>query len=195
LELVSLIFIFDKMKWFFRFFKSVFLVLFVLFLLRSWLFKMTVQYVPASEQSLFELTDEALLQSLESPASGISLEVILRQALDLTTRRLRFRGGHNPIDPNRLFHKRKAHCVGYAAYFATVFNQLAQRAGMGSRYRAHHLRGHILFLGLDLHQFSHDPFFKDHDFNSVEDRASGKRFFIDASVKDALGITFVKGEN
>jgi len=183
------------MKRLFRVFKLIFLILLILFLLRSWLFKLTVQYVPVSEQPLFELTDKALLQSLESLTIGTSLDAFIRQSLDLTAGQLQFRTGYHTTDPNRLFYTRKAHCVGYAAYFAAVFNELAQRAGMSDRYKAYHLRGRVLFLDLDLHQFFDDPFFKDHDFNSLGDLTTGKRLFIDASVKDALGITFVKGEN
>jgi hypothetical protein len=56
------------------------------------------------------------------------------------------------------------------------------------------LRAKITFLDFDLHQLTDSPFFKDHDYNVVEDMQSGERLFVDASTKDVLGIGIVKSE-
>ncbi|MCC6724288.1 MAG: hypothetical protein IT258_07220 [Saprospiraceae bacterium] len=84
--------------------------------------------------------------------------------------------------------------MGYAAYFSTVCERLIKRAGLVERYRVKHLRAKISFLGFDLHHLTNDPFFKDHDYNMVEDLKTGSKVFVDASTKDVLGIGFVNSE-
>jgi hypothetical protein len=180
------------MKFLLRILKIAFLFLLVVFLLRGWLFRQTVRYQPTEERQEFALTDPVFQQKLENLPAETSIEKIIRQALDLTAGRLHFRTKRTENDPNLSFHNRRAHCVGYAAFFATTCNKLLQQAGLENRYHARHLRGEMFLLGINLHLFSNDLFFKDHDFNVVEDKLTGEQFFIDASVRDYLGIAYVR---
>ena len=123
-----------------------------------------------------------------------NIEDIIYNAIDLTTHRLSFASQKTEVDPNLSFHGRQAHCVGYAAFFATACNFLIEKNGLQEEWKAEHIRGRIEFLGIDLHQFSADPFFRDHDFNLVENRRTGERYLVDASVRDVLGIHFLKNQ-
>ncbi len=177
-----------------RFFKSLFLLLLLLFLLRGWFFRKTVSYHLTGSKETHALTEAGYRHFIDNQPVDTSIDKIIRQALRLTTDRLRFTTGKNDIDPNQLFHSKNAHCVGYAAFFATTCNELFRKSGLDGRFEVKHLRGKISFLGLDLHQFFDGPFFRDHDFNVILDKTTGKRYYVDASVRDVLGIVYVRGE-
>jgi hypothetical protein len=174
--------------------RNSFLLLLVLFLLRGWLFRLMVAYHPMSERSTIVAKDKNLLQQLENQVVDTALQRIVDQSLDLTVSQLQFSFGKCESDPNRLFYTKKANCVGYAAYFNTVCENLIGQAGLESRFKVKHLRAKITFLDYDLHQVTDSPFFKDHDYNIVEDLGTGERIFVDASTQDVLGIGYVKSE-
>ncbi len=182
------------MKTLARFFKIAFLLLLFGFLLRGCIFRSTVYYRANSEGPDLTATDQNFKQFLDNQPLDKNIEHLTRRSLDLTAERLRFSAGRNETDPNRLFHTRKANCVGYANFFATTCNEMLRKAGLEKEWRARRLRGNISFLGINLHQFSKDPFFRDHDFNVVENRETGERYFVDASVRDVLGVVYVEGE-
>ncbi len=170
------------------------LLLLIFSLLRGWLYRLLVSYHPISERPAIEAKDGNLLQQLENQPIDTSLQRIVKRSLNLTTSQLMFSSGKCDSDPNLLFHSKKANCVGYAAFFTTVCNEAIRRAGLEKRYRAKHLRAKITLLGYDLHQLTDSPFFRDHDYNMVEDLQTGEKLFVDASTKDVLGIGFVKSE-
>lgn len=174
--------------------RNIFLIAIVLLLARSWIFRLLISYQPISDRPAIEAKDENLLQQLENQPIDTSLQRIIKRSLNLTTSQLMFSFGKCDSDPNLLFHSKKANCVGYAAFFATVCNEAIRRAGLEKRYRAKHLRAKITLLGYDLHQLTDSPFFRDHDYNMVEDSQTGEKLFVDASTKDVLGIGFVKSE-
>ncbi len=177
-----------------KLFRNSLLLLLAVFLFRGWLFRLMVTYHPISERPTIVAKDEKLLQQLENQVIDTALQRIIDQSLDLTASQLQFSFGKCESDPNRLFYTKKANCVGYAAYFSTVCENMIERAGLDSRFKVKHLRAKITFLGYDLHQLTDSPFFKDHDYNIVEDLRTGERIFVDASTQDVLGIGHVKSE-
>ncbi len=174
--------------------RNSFLLLLALFLLRGWLFRLMVAYHPVSERPTIVAKDEKLLQKLENQVIDTALQRIIDKSLDLTASQLQFSFGKCESDPNRLFYTNKANCVGYAAYFSTVCGSMIKSAGLENRYKVKHLRATISCLGLDLHQLTDSPFFKDHDYNLVENLLTGEQFFVDASTKDVLGIGYVRSD-
>jgi hypothetical protein len=174
--------------------RNIFLIAILLVLVRGWLFRLTVTYHPISERAAITATDEKLAQQLGNQPIDTAIQSIIRRSLNLTTSQLQFTFGKCDSDPNHLFHTHKANCVGYAAYFNTVCEAMIARAGLNNRYKVRHLRAKITFLGLDLHLLTDSPFFKDHDYNMVEDLQTGERFFVDASTKDLLGIGHVNSK-
>lgn len=168
------------------------LFLFLLFLSRHWMFEKTVSFHPISEQSTFQVTDDSFHQYLTNTKTENEIEKAILEALDLTAVRLSFASQKTEVDPNLSFHGKRAHCVGYAAFFATACNFLLEKNGLADKWQAKHVRGKISFLGIDLHQFSDSPFFHDHDFNVVEKTESGERFIVDASVWDVLWVKVFK---
>jgi hypothetical protein len=175
-------------------FRFILLLILLVIVLRGWLYRLTVTYHPISERPSILTTDKGFRQQLEYQPVDTSMQRIVRQSLSLTTSQLEFSFGKCDSDPNHLFYSKKANCVGYAAYFNAVCQQLLAQVGLEKRYRVQHLRANITFLGFDLHQLTDSPFFKDHDYNMVEDLRTGERIFVDASTKDVLGIGIVECE-
>ena len=173
-------------------FKYTLLFLLALFLSRHWLFEKTVRFLPISEQPNYIVSDSLLYRFLAAPKPEKEIEDIIRQAVDMTAGQLKFASQNTATDPNISFYGRRAHCVGYAAFFATTFNFLIKKNMEENNWRAKHVRGKIYFLGIDMHQFSDSPFFRDHDFNVVENRRTGEQYIVDASVRDVLGIWVLK---
>ena len=172
-------------------FKYTLLFLLALFLSRHWIFEKTVSFHPISEQPNYIVSDSLLYYFLAAPKAEKEIENIIRQALDMTAERLEFASQNTATDPNISFYGKRAHCVGYAAFFATAFNFLINKNSGEKIWEAKHVRGKISFLGIDMHQFSDSPFFRDHDFNVVENIRTGEQYIMDASVRDVLWIKYV----
>ena len=171
-----------------------FALLLLLALFRGWVFRLLVTYHPILEQQTYSVSDKNLSQLLDNQSIDSAVENIVKQALYLTANQLRFTSGKNFTDPNQLFYSKTAHCVGYAAFFNTTCQALLRKAKLENRYRVKHLRGKLTLLGFDLHRLTNSPFFRDHDFNMIEDLQTGKKIYVDASLRDVLGIGFVRGE-
>ena len=177
-----------------KFLKYSFLALLILFLTRGWIFRQLVTYNTQTERPAFSLTNEALTQSIENQQIDTSIQSIIRRSLVFTTDNLCFTFENCDTDPNLLFASQKTNCTGYAAFFNTTCQTLLRKEKLENRFRVKHLRGKLTLLGFDLHRLTDSPFFRDHDFNVVEDLETGNKIYVDASLQDVFGIGFVSGE-
>ncbi|MBI1226430.1 MAG: hypothetical protein GC192_14450 [Bacteroidetes bacterium] len=138
--------------------------------------------------------NQAFLQSIENQQVDTNIQNIVRHSLLYTTDHLRFTYEKCDTDPNQLFSSQKTNCVGYAAFFNTTCQASLHKAKLGNRFRVKHLRGKLTLLSFDLHRLTSSPFFRDHDFNLVEDLETGEKIYVDASLQDVFGIGLVSGE-
>ena len=83
---------------------------------------------------------------------------------------------------------KKANCVGYAAMFNAIASYLIKKQGVENEYEVQHKIGKLDFLGIDLHQYSGSPFFKDHDYNIICNKITKEEVAVDASVADYLWV-------
>ena len=51
--------------------------------------------------------------------------------------------------------------------------------------------GQIYFLSTNIHEYFSDPFFKDHDFATIENSKTGEIYAVDPTVSDYLSIDFI----
>jgi len=119
------------------------------------------------------------------------VEQIVKLGLSITSEQLNFTDGKNEIDPNKLIRSRTAHCVGYASFFATTCNYLLAKHNLSKSWTAKPQVGQLYFLGVNIRQYFSTPFFKYHDFVTIENKATGQTFAIDPTVSDYLCIDFV----
>jgi hypothetical protein len=160
-------------------------------LFRGWVFRSTVAYYEVGEREIVELTDEELIAELEN-YEHFSFEEIKEIAEDITNKKLKFALRKVSGDPNRILQNGKANCIGYSALFNSIAQYLIKKQKEEDKIQVKHLVGKIEFLGMDLHQISEDPFFKDHDFNMIENLETGEKIYFDPSVSDILKIRRIR---
>lgn len=92
----------------------------------------------------------------------------------------------------------KANCVGYAQLTSTIINYAFQVKKLP--YKAKPVVGKVHLFGIDLNNVAqkilpkkHRSFFKDHDFVEVD--LGNKTVFIDSSLQDLTGLTFMQINN
>lgn len=119
------------------------------------------------------------------------LEKTINECSELVCERLSF-SAINDI-PNG-----KANCVGYAQLTSAVINYAFQVKKLP--YKAKPVVGKVYLFGIDLNNVAqkllpkkHRSFFKDHDF--VEVGLGDKTIYLDTSLQDLTGLTFMKIHN
>ena len=101
----------------------------------------------------------------------------------------------NDVDPNKLITSRKAHCIGYASFFATTCNYLLKKYNLSDQWTAKPKVGQLYFIGQNIHKYFNSPFFKDHDFVTIENKKTDQIFAVDPTVYDYLLIDFINYTN
>lgn len=162
---------------------------------RGWLYTHLLTYRSVGVRAAVYATSHrdliAYLDSGAKNADKMAIEDLIRRALSLTSEKLHFADNQTDIDPNKLIHSGKAHCVGYAAFFATTCNYLLKKQGLADTWEAKPQIGQLYCLGINVHPYFHSPFFKDHDFVTIENKNSKQIWAVDPTVHDYLGVDFV----
>lgn len=164
-----------------------------LILFRGWIYRSLVTYESVGERTGYSVTNEQLASViLEHPDPGSpGVREIIRTSLDITGKQLHFTAAKNDNDPNKLISWRSAHCVGYAHFFASSCNFLLEQHGFSDLWEAKVQVGQLYVFGTNVHRYFSSPFFKDHDFVSIENRETGEVYAVDPTMADYLGIGFV----
>ncbi|MCB9307479.1 MAG: hypothetical protein H6565_12865 [Lewinellaceae bacterium] len=157
---------------------------------RGWIYRHTVAYRSVGQRPLYAATEPALLKFIRSDAEETSpgIEAVVRASLSKTSGHLRFSASRRDSDPNKLIHAKTAHCVGYAAFFATTCNDLLEQSGLSDTWTAIPQIGQLYLFGKNVHGYFNTPFFKDHDFVVVRNKSTGETIAVDPSVHDYLYI-------
>lgn len=102
------------------------------------------------------------------------------------------------FDRKNMIPNGKANCVGYAQLTSAIINYAFQVKKLP--YMAKLVVGKVYLFGIDLNNVAqkilpkkHRPFFKDHDF--VEINLDDKTVFIDSSLQDLTGLTYMQINN
>jgi hypothetical protein len=121
-----------------------------------------------------------------------NLEELINESLRITLRDLSFslKSGNNS-NVNDMYKTKKAHCVGYASFFATTCNYLLKKYHLGDRWTAKPQIGQIYFMGTNIHKYFESSFFKDHDFVTIENETTGEIFAVDPTMNDYFHIDFI----
>lgn len=162
----------------------------LLLLAKNWLYRTTIHYTPIKERKSIQLTDQKLIASLKTKLNNttITADRIIRIASETTNQTLQFTFQKASTDPNELAKIGKANCIGYSTMFNAIINFLIAETNLEKELTAKHLVGEMDFLGVDLHQFFTATFYKDHDYNTIENKLTGKTIIIDPSINDYLRI-------
>lgn len=139
----------------------------------------------------FVVTNASLQQEIKDwlqENQEIDLDDLIDFLLDLTSEYLEFSFTQNNNNPDILITSKKANCIGYASFYASVFQFSIQQAQLQNRYQCQQVVGKIFYLGQDAHQFFDNPFFANHDFIIIQDLENHQTTVIDPSFYAYLGV-------
>ncbi len=163
-------------------------------LFRGWFYRHLVTYKSVGIRTNYIATEGKLIEYIDSridKQSEPDIEQIIKLGLSITSGQLNFTAEKNDTDPNKLISSKTAHCVGYAAFFATTCNYLLEEYKLADTWTAKSQVGQLYFLGTNIHKYFNSSFLKDHDFVTIENKKTGEIFAIDPTVHDYLHIDFI----
>jgi hypothetical protein len=163
-------------------------------LFRGWFYRHLVTYKSVGLRTNYSATDEKLIDYIDAridKQTEPDIKQLIKIGLSMTSEQLNFTADKNDIDPNKLVSSKKAHCVGYASFFATTCNYLIKKYNLADKWIAEPQIGHLYFLGTNVHGYFNSSFFKYHDFVTVENKSTGEIFAVDPTVNDYFNIDFI----
>ena len=180
-----------------RFIKRVGLVLLILislgFIFRGWIYRNLVTYRTTGERKSYSVKEPLFLNYIisNSEIQQPGVEDLVKLSLKLTSWKLTFSSGENEKDPNKLISSKEANCIGYAAFFTAICNELLDKHRLYD-WTAKPQIGQLYFLGTNIHPYLKSAFFRDHDFVTIENSSTGEVLAVDPSLNDYTKIDFVK---
>ncbi|UAY53502.1 hypothetical protein [Ferruginibacter albus] len=184
---------FKFLKWFSL---SILFLLVCGLIFRGFLYRHFFFYKTISQRSTYSVSDKKLISYIDSASITFkpeSIKDIIDFSLKLTAEKLQFKEAKNENDPNKLITSNNAHCVGYAAFFSAICNYLLQKFNFNEDWHSIPLVGQIYFCGINIHPFIHSSFYKDHDFDVIENKKTGEKYYTDPTINDYLKINYVTG--
>ena len=163
-------------------------------LLRGFLFRQMVSYETVGARVNYSVVNKDLSDFIESNLENQkseSIDEIIEISLEITTNKLRFTSDKNDVDPNKLVHSETAHCVGYAAFFATTCNYVLKKNSLNNIWVAVPQIGKLYFLGFNIHNWFDSSFLKDHDFVVIRNNQTGETKAVDPTLYDYFYIESV----
>jgi hypothetical protein len=179
------------MKFLRRFLFTVMVLLTIAVLFRGCIFRNTVTYRSAGTRQPHAVTAAALADAIAVCAEAENnpdVETVIADALALTDQTLCFASTGTTNNPNTLIVSERAHCVGYAAFFTTVCNELLRKNNMQQTWVAQQHIGKLTVFGKDIHAYFQSSFFRDHDFVIIKNKVTGETIAVDPSLYDYLYV-------
>ena len=179
-----------------KYIKNACIVFVLLFICKGFLYRKLVNYTKIDTRENYAITNENLLQTVETAIKDkeLAIDDIIKLSLEITTKQLHFEVAEASNNPNINFTTQKAHCVGYASLCNSIGNYILREKNLAEIYEFKHVVGTIEFLGYNVNDIIQNPFFKDHDYNEILNKETGEKQFIDASVYDYTWIKRMRSE-
>lgn len=177
---------------------SIFILTVFGILFRGWFYRHLITYKSVGLRTYYYSTNEKLVNYINSNIDNqpnTDIEKIIKLGLSKTSRRLNFTIYKNEIDPKKLITSKTANCVGYATFFATTCNYLLEKNNLSDIWIAKPQVGQLYLLGVNIHNYFHSAFFKDHDFVTIENKKTGEIYAVDPTISEYLSIDFISYKN
>lgn len=159
------------------------IVLVAVFVLRGLIWQRVVSYEDFRCLSLQSLTDKNLREKILVDTKGMEGKEIIAYCRNLTSNSLSFSLYSAEKNINRMYPHAKTHCVGYAAFFASICKYAFSANSIDGKVS--HVRGYVHILGMDIHApFRNVPSLKDHDYVVV--LLEGEKIYVDPSIEDVF---------
>ncbi len=141
-----------------------FLLLAIVFFSRGWLYRHLITYKTIGQRAGYSVKDPKLIHYIDHSLGGekeMDVQSIIQLSLSITAQQLNFTADRNDLDPNKLMYSKTAHCVGYAAFYASTCNYLFQKFNLQDTWIAKHQIGQLNLFGNNIHHYLNSPFFKE----------------------------------
>lgn len=164
---------------------------------RGFLFRTFINYSKINVRNNITLTDKNLILKINNLSDGknMNIQEIINLSNKITSDELSFTFDKVSNNPNHSHKLKKANCIGYSSLFNSIGNYLLNKYHLNKKYEFNHCVGKIYFLQFDIHKLFQSSFFKNHDFNELKNKQTGKSEFIDPSLSDYLNIDRIKCTN
>ncbi len=164
------------------------IIIFAGILCRTYLFNTFFKYKINREKSVSTINNQNLKDELDNNETNNSIDDIIENSLVNTSSDLSFTFNKCNNNVNLLVESKKANCIGYSAFLASVLNYTIKKQGLNNQWKVHHQVGEIYFLNENINKHFDSKFFKDHDFVTIENIKTKEVVAIDATVYDYLKI-------
>jgi hypothetical protein len=161
-------------------------------LFRGWFYRHLVTYKSVGLRANYSARDKILTDFIDANTdkqTDPDFKQIIKLGLSITSRQLNFTSDKNDTDPNKLITYKKAHCVGYATFFATTCKYLFEKYNLAETWTAKPQVGQLYFLGINIHKYFNSKFYKDHDFVKIENKVTGEIVAVDPTVTTIYTLT------
>ncbi|EDP95325.1 hypothetical protein U8527_16005 [Kordia algicida OT-1] len=172
------------------------IVCILLFIFKGFLYRSLVNYTEIGKRKGHTITNEKLIDRIkkETINEELTLETIAEISQEITSKELYFVSRSLEANPNTSFKTKEANCIGYAAMCNAIGNYIIRQNKLQETYEFKHLVGKMHVLGYDIHELFSSPFFKNHDYNVIIHKKTGKKIYLDPSVYDYTWIDRVCSE-
>lgn len=167
------------------------IIIFIAILCRTYLFKIFFTYNVIKERTVSNVANEKLKEKLDNEKDN-SIEDIIESSLDETASDLNFTFDHCDNETNKLVESKKANCIGYSAFLASIIKFKLNQNELTNQWKVHHKVGEIYFLNENINKYFDSKFFKDHDFVTVENVETKEVIAIDATIYDYFKINRIR---
>ena len=165
----------------------------LLILFRGLLYRTFVNYSEVEVRKSITLTNQNLIKEIKKETVGkrLNIEEIITLSNKITSEKLTFTFDKVSSNPNLTFELKKANCIGYSSLFNSIGNYIIKEQKLTNEYEFIHLVGELDIFGFNVHNLFNSLFFKDHDFNEIENKHTRESTFVDPSLRDYLRIEYV----
>ncbi|MEZ4880678.1 MAG: hypothetical protein R2801_11000 [Chitinophagales bacterium] len=171
--------------------KIVGIVVVLVILFRGTIFRTLVKYKAIGTRTTIVITNQQLIEAIEEKSKDkkvIDIKTIATIANEITTKSLSFTTKQVSNNPNELYNTKQANCIGYAAMYNSIANYLIEQYQLQEDIKVAHKVAQLKILGINIHQFINNPFFKDHDYNELINIRTKQQFNTDPSLNDYFWI-------
>lgn len=170
------------------------MIIFAVIICRTYLFMFFFKYeiIRESAMPISIITNQKLLNDLETNETEDSIDNIIQNALKKTSSDLSFTFNKCHSEVNHLVESKEANCIGYAGFLSAVVRYKLDRSKLDKQWKVHHKVGKIYFLNENINKYFDSNFFKDHDFVTVENTETKEVIAIDGTVYDYFKIKRVQ---
>ncbi len=159
---------------------------------RTYVFWIFFSYDTIKERTVLDIANEKLKNRLKETGSNTSVEDLIQNSLKETASTLNFSFDKCDYETDKLVETKKANCIGYSAFLASVIQFKLKQSGLQNDWKVHHNVGEIYLMNENINRHFNSGFFKDHDFVTVENVKTKETIGVDATVYDYFRIERIK---